>query len=169
MSQAESNPWDRQFVSLGRVMQILREEENIDNLITNTLNYLRDSFEYNLIWIGLYDRANHRLVGKGGMTPAGEIKFLKERFALNPGDLLDQVILQRQPVSIADLRQEKRSGEWQKVAQKFDVQGTLLFPIYYKDTAFGVALLGSHLWNVSPRPAEKARLSMLLGGLGATL
>ena len=169
MSQAESNPWDRQFVSLGRVMQILREEENIDNLITNTLNYLRDSFEYNLIWIGLYDRANHRLVGKGGMTPAGEIKFLKERFALNPGDLLDQVILQRQPVSIADLRQEKRSGEWQKVAQKFDVQGTLLFPIYYKETVFGVALLGSHLWNVSPRPAEKARLSMLLGGLGATL
>ncbi|AFY70662.1 GAF domain protein [Thalassoporum mexicanum PCC 7367] len=169
MSQARSNPADRQFVNLGRVMQVLREEENVDNLIASTIDYLRDNFDYKLVWVGLYDRANHRLVGKGGSTPAGEIKFLKERFALEPGDCLDQVILQRKPLGIPDLRQESRSGDWRKVARKFEIQGTLFWPIYHNETAFGVAILGSHLWNISPRPDEKARFSMLFGGLAASL
>jgi GAF domain-containing protein len=169
MSQAGANPWDRQFVNLGRIMQFLRDEDGIDNLLTATLDYLRDNFDYKLIWIGLYDAENHRLTGKGGTTPAGELKFLKDRFALTAGDLLDQVILQRKPLPIADLRQEKRSGEWQKVAQKFDIQGTLLWPIYYRDRSFGVALLGSNLWNGTPRNDERARLSVVLGALGATL
>jgi len=169
MSQAGTNPWDRQFVNLGRIMQFLRDEDSIDNLLTATLDYLRENFDYKLIWIGLYDPENHRLNGKGGITPAGEIRFLKERFALNAGDLLDQVILQRKPIPIADLRQEKRSGEWQKVAQKFDIQGTLLWPIYHRDKSFGVILLGSNLWNVTPRNEERARLSVVLGGLGSTL
>ena len=169
MSQAGANPWDRQFVNLGRIMQFLRDEDSIDNLLAATLDYLRDNFEYKLIWIALYEPENHRLAGKGGTTPAGEIKFLKERFALNAGDLLDQVILQRKPVPIADLRQEKRSGEWQKVAQKFDIQGTLIWPIYHRDRSFGLVLLGSNLWNVAPRNEERARLSVVLGTLGATL
>jgi len=169
MSQAGANPWDRQFVNLGRIMQFLRDEDGIDNLLSATLDYLRDNFEYKLIWIGLYDAENHRLTGKGGTTPAGELKFLKDRFALTAGDLLDQVILQRKPLPIADLRQEKRSGEWQKVAQKFDIQGTLLWPIYCRDRSFGVALLGSNLWNGTPRNDERARLSVVLGALGATL
>jgi len=169
MSPAGTNPWDRQFVNLGRIMQFLRDEDSIDNLLTATLDYLRDNFDYKLVWIALYDSENHRLTGKGGTTPAGEIKFLKERFALNAGDLLDQVILQRKPVAIADLRQEKRSGEWQKVAQKFDIQGTLLWPIYHRDRSFGLALLGSTIWNVAPRNEDRARLSVVLGALGATL
>jgi GAF domain-containing protein len=169
MSQAGTNPWDRQFVNLGRIMQFLRDEDDIDNLVTATLDYLRDNFEYKLVWVALYDQDNHRLTGKGGTTPAGEIKFLKERFALNAGDLLDQVILQRKPVPIADLRLEKRSGEWQKLAQKFEIQGTLLWPIYHRDRSFGLVLLGSNLWNVTPRNEERARLSVVLGSLGATL
>ena len=169
MSPAGANPWDRQFVSLGRIMQFLRDEDSIDNLLTATLDYLRDSFDYKLIWIALYDAENHRLTGKGGITPAGELKFLKERFALNAGDLLDQVILQRKPVPIADLRLEKRSGEWQKVAQKFDIQGTLLWPIYHRDRSFGLVLLGSTIWNVTPRNEDRARLSVVLGALGSTL
>ncbi|MFN9670465.1 MAG: GAF domain-containing protein [Pseudanabaena sp.] len=169
MSQAGANPWERQFVNLGRLMQFLRDEDSIDNLLTATLDYLRDNFDYKLIWIGLYDQENHRITGKGGTTPAGEIKFLKERFALNAGDLLDQVIVQRRPVPIADLRQEKRSGEWQKIAQKFDIQGTLLWPIYHRDRSFGVVLLGSNQWNLTPRNDERARLSVVLGALGSTL
>ncbi len=169
MSQAGASPWDRQFVNLGRIMQFLRDEDSIDSLLSATLDYLRDNFDYKLIWMALYEPENHRLTGKGGITPAGEIKFLKDRFALNAGDLLDQVILQRKPVPIADLRQEKRSGEWQKVAQKFDIQGTLLWPIYHRDRSFGLVLLGSTLWNVTPRNEERARLSVVLGTLGATL
>jgi GAF domain-containing protein len=168
MSQA-GNHWERQFVSLGKISQLLREEDNLDNLVKATLDHLRDTFDYKLIWIGLYDRDNHRLIGKGGIAPSGEIKFLKEKIALHPGDLLDQVILHRKPIPITDLRQEKRSGEWQKVAQKYDIQGSLLFPIYHKQTSYGVAILGSHQWNISPRPEEKAYLALLLGSLSAAL
>lgn len=169
MTQNGSNAWDQQLVNLGRVLRTLREEENVDILISTTLDYIKDTFDHQLIWIALYDRSNHRLVGKGGVTPAGEIKFLKERFVLEPGDLLDQVIVLKKAIPITDLRQEKRSGEWQKLAIKFDIQGTLLFPIYHKDVACGLVLLGSRLWNVSSRTEERARLSVILGTLGSTL
>jgi GAF domain-containing protein len=169
MGQAASNPWERQFVNLGRVMQQLREESNVDTLVAAVVDYLRENFDYRLIWIAFYERHHHRLQGKGGVTPMGELKFLKERFALQPGDLLDQVMLQRVPAVVADLRQERRAGEWQKAAQKLEIQGTLVCPIHHQDQPYGVLLLGSHLWNPSPRSDEKARLSVLLGGLAVTL
>ncbi len=165
----EPNAYDRQLVALGRVLQILREEENADVLIDTTLNYLRTEFDYTLIWIGLYDRLDHRLHGKGGTTPAGNVPLLKQRFLLNPGDLLEQVVIQQRPLAVPDLRQELRAGEWRKAAQNYDVQGTVIFPLRYQDRCFGVTLLGSSLWGTVPRSDEKARLSMVLGGLATAL
>ena len=165
----EPNANDKQLVALGRVLQILREEENSDVLIDTVLSYLEAEFDYSLIWIGLYDRLEHRLYGKGGSTPAGAIPLLKQRFSLNPGDLLEQVVIQQRPLAVPDLRQELRTGEWRKAAQTYDIQGTVIFPIRYKDRCFGVTLLGSTLWGASPRSDEKARLSMTLGGLATAL
>ncbi|PSB31824.1 GAF domain-containing protein [Stenomitos frigidus] len=165
----EPNANDKQLVALGRVLQILREEENPDVLIDTALSYLEAEFDYSLIWIGLYDRLEHRLHGKGGATPSGKIPLLKQRFLLNPGDLLEQVVIQQRPLAVPDLRQELRAGEWRKAAQTHDVQGTVIFPIRYKDRCFGVTLLGSTLWGASPRSDEKARLSMILGGLATAL
>lgn len=165
----EPNANDKQLVALGRVLQTLREEENPDVLIDTTLNYLDAEFDYSLVWIGLYDRLDHRLHGKGGKTPSGNIPLLKQRFLLNPGDLLEQVVIQQRPLAVPDLRQELRAGEWRKAAQTDHVQGTVIFPIRYKDRCFGVTLLGSNLWGASPRSDEKARLSMLLGGLATAL
>ena len=160
---------DDKLVALGRVLQTLREEENADVLIETTLEYLTREFNYRLIWIGLYDRLEHRLFGKGGVTPTGDTTFLRQWFNLNPGDLLEQVVIQQRPVGVSDLRQEVRAGEWRRAAQEFDIQGTLLFPLRCKDRCFGVTLLGSQVWGVSPRPAEKAQISLLLGGLAAAL
>lgn len=160
---------EHQLVALGRVLQTLREEENADVLIETTLDYLQTEFNYRLVWIGLYDRLEHRLLGKGGVTPTGNTKFLKQRFNLNPGDLLEQVVIQQRPVGIPDLQQEVRAGEWRRAARECGIQGTLLFPLRCKDRCYGVALLGSHLWGVSSRPGEKAQLSLLLGGLAAAL
>lgn len=161
--------YEKQIVALGRVLQTLREEENADVLIETTLNYLQSEFSYRLIWIGLYDRLDHRLFGKGGFTPNGDTTLLKQRFFLNPGDLLEQVVIQQRPVGVPDLREETRAGEWRRAAQQFGIQGTLLFPLRCKDRCFGVAMLGSHLWGVSPRVIEKAQLSLLFGGLAAAL
>jgi GAF domain-containing protein len=167
--QKESTAYDKQLVALGRVLQTLREEENAEVLIDTVLNYLQSEFDYQLIWLGLYDRLDHRLFGKGGITPTGDITFLKQRFPLASGDLLEQVVIQQRPIGVPDLREELRAGEWRKAAQKFNIQGTVIFPIRYKDLCFGVVLMGSLLWGVSPRADEKARLNMVLGSLATSL
>jgi GAF domain-containing protein len=158
-----------QLVNLGRALQALREEDNAEVLIQTTVDYLKDEFKYRLIWIGLYDRLEHRLVGKGGITPNSDTTLLKQRYNLHPGDLLEQVVIQQRPVGIPDLRQEIRAGAWRGAAQEYGIQGTLLFPLRCKDRCFGLVLLGSPLWGISPRPAEKAHLSLILGGLAAAL
>ncbi|MCS6792657.1 MAG: GAF domain-containing protein [Oscillatoriaceae bacterium SKYG93] len=161
--------YEKRIIALGRTLQILREQENVEILIETTLSYLETQFEYKLLWIGFYDRLDHRLLGKGGRTPEGDIPLLKQRFILMPGDILEQVVIQQRAVVLSDLREELRAGEWRKVAQQFNIQGTLIFPIRYKNRCFGVALLGTQLWGVSLKAEEKAQLSMVLGGLGAAL
>ncbi|MDX2230083.1 MAG: GAF domain-containing protein [Leptolyngbyaceae cyanobacterium bins.349] len=165
----EPNNYDKQWVALGRVLQTLREEENSDVLIDTVIAYLRSEFQYPVIWIGLYDRLEHRLLGKGGELPTGETSFLKQRFTLTPGDVLEQVVIQQRPVAVPDLREELRAGEWRKKAQKLAIQGTVIFPIRYRDRCYGVVLLGTLAWGVSPKSEEKARLSIILGEFAATL
>ena len=165
----EPTDQDKQLVALGRVLQTLREEENAEVLIDTVLGYLRSEFDYRVLWIGLYDRLEHRLFGKGGVVPKGDGAFLRQRFLLSPGDVLEQVVIQQRPLAVPDLREELRAGEWRKAAQNYEIQGTVIFPIRYRDRCYGVTLLGSANWGASPRAEEKARLSIILGGLGAAL
>ncbi|MBD2018955.1 GAF domain-containing protein, partial [Leptolyngbya sp. FACHB-36] len=165
----EPNASDKQWVSLGRTLQVLREEADAEVLLSTTLRYLQMEFAYSLIWIGLYDHVEHRLIGKGGTTPGGEVPILKQRFLLSPGDLLEQVVIQQRPLAVPDLREELRAGEWRKTAKTFNIQGTVIFPIRHRDRCFGVVLLGSTLWGAAPQTDEKARLSMVLGELAASL
>ncbi len=169
VQQKEPNTYEKQLVALGRVLQTLREEEDSDVLVTAVITYLHTEFEYALIWIGLYDRLEHRLFGKGGITPNGDLSVLKQRFALNPGDILEQVVIQQRPVAVPDLRAEQRISDWRKIAQKFDIQGTVVFPIRYRDRCYGVTLMGSTGWGVAPRADEKVRLSIVLGEFAAAL
>ncbi len=166
----EPNACEQKLVSLGRVLQVLREGTDIDHLVATALDYLKSSFNYELVWVGFYDRIDHRLLGKGGQLPeVQESAFLKQRFSLSSGDLLEQVVIQQRPVTIADLRQEMRAGEWRKLAQKHAIQGAMMFPICYKDRCFGVAILGSRLWGNFPGSDEKAQISIVLGSLAAVL
>ncbi|MEQ9000536.1 MAG: GAF domain-containing protein [Coleofasciculus sp. B1-GNL1-01] len=160
---------DHPFLALGRVLETLREEDNADVLIETTLNYLQTEFDYHLIWIGLYDRLDHRLFGKGGIAPTGDTDFLKHRYNLQPGDLLEQIVIQQRPITVPDIQQEIRAGEWRRIATNLGIQGTLLFPLRAKDQCFGVILLGSHQWGISAQPKDTAHLSMVLGGLAAAL
>ncbi len=170
MGQQEPNKnYETQLVALGRVLQTLQENENADVLIETVVSFLKTEFSYSLIWLGLYDRLEHRLVGKGGVVPKGDATFLKQRFSLNSGDLLEQVVIQQRSIGVPDLRAESRAGEWREAAVKFGIQGTLLFPLLCKDRCVGIAMLGSHLWGTTPRTLEKTLLSMLFGGLGSAL
>lgn len=167
--QQRPKDFEEEVVALERVLQTLREEENVEVLLETTLNYLETEFNYQLIWIGLYDRLDHRLFGKGGLTPTGDTTFLKQRFNLNPGDLLEQVVIQLQPVSVPDLREEARAGEWRRAAQVFNIQGTIIFPLRYKDRCYGVALLGSEVRGILPKTAEKAQMALIFGALATAL
>ena len=160
---------DGQITRLERVLQILREEENVEVLLEGTLAYLQAEFDWRLIWIGLYDRQAHRLFGKGGMTPNGDLSFLKQRFSLNPGDLLEQVVIQLQPVEVPDLRSSNRAGEWRKAAQTFNIQGTTLFPLRYKDRCYGVVLLGTDVSEYETESGEKTQLGIVFGALATAL
>jgi GAF domain-containing protein len=160
---------EEQILSLGRVFQSLREEDNFDALIATTVSYLQEQFEYKLIWIALYDRLNHVLYGKGGITPSNDISYLKQRVVLNPGDLLEQVVIEQHPLGVPDLRAEIRAEGWQQLAQKYQIQGTIIAPISYKDRCLGLVLLGSQRWGYLLGGVTRAKLMMVLGELAAVL
>ncbi|MEH1998739.1 MAG: GAF domain-containing protein [Nostoc sp.] len=160
---------EQQILSLGRVLQRLREEDDVDVLIETTISYLKEQFDYKLIWIALYDRLNHILFGKGGMTPDNDTVFLRQRVVLSPGDLLEQVVIEQNPLGVANLQTEIRAAEWRKIAEKFHIQGTIIIPIRYKGHCLGLLLLGSEGWGYLLPAEAKARLMMVLGELGAVL
>jgi GAF domain-containing protein len=161
--------YDQHLVALEEVLQVLREQSQPDVLVETTVNFLQAQFDYSLIWLALYDKREHALLGKAGITPEGDANLLQQKFALFPGDLLDQVLVQQRPTSVPDLREESRAGEWRKVAQKFEIQGTLIYPICHREDCIGLVLLGSQLWGGALRADELSRLAMLLGGLGSAL
>ncbi|MBD2300806.1 GAF domain-containing protein [Nostoc sp. FACHB-190] len=157
------------IIALGRVLQTLREEDNVDVLIDTTIAYIKEQFDYNLVWIALYDRPKHTLVGKGGVAPDGDTKFLRKQVTLTPGGLLEQVVIEQRPLGVADLRLEPRAAEWQEIGKKFNIQGTVVLPIRYRDCFLGLLLFGSERWGYLLPGDAKARLLMVLGELGAVL
>jgi GAF domain-containing protein len=166
----EPNTYEQQLVSLGRVLQALREGDDVEALVVIALSYLQSHFHHDLIWLGLYDRIDHRLVGKGGNLPSNEDEaFLKQRFVLTSGDLMEQVVIQQRLITLPDLREEVRASEWRKVARRSGIQGTIIFPISYKNQCFGVVMLGSRFWGNFPKTEDKALLLMILGELAAAL
>jgi GAF domain-containing protein/signal transduction histidine kinase len=160
---------EQHIISLGRVLQSLREEDNVDVLIETIITFVKEQFDYKVVWVALYDRLNHILIGKGGIAPGNNNHFLNQRLVLSPGDLLEQVVIEQRPVGVADLRTEKRAEGWQELAQKNQIQGTIILPIRYKDRCLGLLLLGSLRWGYLLPTDIKARLMMVLGELAAAL
>lgn len=160
---------EKQIFSLGRVLQQVREENNLEILIEIIISYIKEQFSYELIWVALYDRLNHILFGKGGITPTKDSGFLHQRLVLSPGDLLEQVVIEQRPLGIADLQAENRAQTLQEGAKKFHIQGTIILPIRYRDRCLGVVLLGSQKWGYLLSGEAKARLLIVLAELGAVL
>ncbi|NJR38083.1 MAG: GAF domain-containing protein [Leptolyngbyaceae cyanobacterium CSU_1_4] len=154
-SQRESLSYNKQLVALELALQALGAEETEEGLIRVTLEYLKSELQYALTWLGRFDRSSHQLLGKGGNCSTGDPSFFKQRFTVAPGSLLEQVLVQQHPLGIPNLQEESRAGEWSIAARKFNIQGTVIFPIRYKNTCLGVVLLGSALWGTSPHAEEK--------------
>jgi GAF domain-containing protein len=169
-SSKEPTLYEQQLVALSRVLQTMREGDDLGSLIDAVLAYFKAHFDYDLIWLALYDRSTHSLFGKGGKSPVGhDSTSLKQRQSLASGDLLEQVVIQQRPLTLPDLRAELRAAEWRKLAQKANIQGTMIFPISFRDRCYGVVIFGSRLWGNFPKNEERALLSIVLGNLASAL
>ncbi|NEQ29584.1 MAG: GAF domain-containing protein [Leptolyngbya sp. SIO4C5] len=160
--------FEKQVVALGRILQTLRELEELEPLVEAVLEFVSSEFAYSLLWIGLYDRVNHQLRGQGTRAPM-PMRLSHQVIALNPGDLMEQVVIQQRLLAVPDLRLEPRAGTWTAIAEQQNIQGTLLFPIRYRHTCLGVMLLGTEHWGMSPTSAERAVLALVLGALAEAL
>ncbi len=154
-SDKSSNSSDRRSArdlskqDLSQVLPAIWEAETIEKSVQEALEAIRAEFGYTLLWAGLYDRFNHCLTTRGVLT-SGPRRFSHNTLSLHPGDLLEQVIVQQQPTVIADIREESRAGAWERIAQTFEMQGTVILPIQRKGICFGLLILGSRRWGVEP-------------------
>ncbi len=169
MVQLNKITTEQKILSLGRILQNLREEDNVDALIEKTISFFQEYFQYSLIWVALYDRLNHILFGKGGITPGNETNILQQRLVLSPGDLLEQVTIEQRPLGVADLRLETRAEGWQELAEKHNLKGTVILPIRYRDCCLGVFLMASERWGYLLSSEIKVMLMTILGELGSIL
>jgi len=160
---------EEQIISLGKLLRKLRDEEDTDVLIQATIAYIEAQFDYQLIWLALYDRQNHKLVGKGGILPGLDKSFLRQKVSLDAGGILEKVIIAQAPLGVADLRKEGRMGELQVFGTKFNIQGTIFLSISYRKNCLGVLVLGSQRWGYLMTGEARERLLIAIDQLGDAL
>lgn len=168
-SQKKPRSSEQHLISLGQILQRLREEEDVDIVIKTTIKYFQEKFDYQLIWIALYDETSRILYGRGGVTPDGDTTVLKQSLVIKPGNFLERVITELSPLGIANLKGEVRALEWQQIGNKYNIQGTILLPIRYKQQCLGLVLLGSERWGYLLSSEIRSKLLILVGELGLIL
>lgn len=153
---------------LSQVLPAIWEAETLDHSIQEALQAIRAEFGYSLLWMGLYDRFTHQLTSRGVIT-SGPRRFTQPSLALEPGDILEQVIVQQQPKVVADIREESRAGAWARVAKIFELQGTVILPIQRRSICFGVMILSSRRWGVIPGILENSTLLAINNALAEAI
>ncbi|MEL7503219.1 MAG: GAF domain-containing protein [Cyanobacteria bacterium J06554_6] len=158
------NAHEHQFVSLGQLLQTIWGADDLEARVAIALEYIQDNYPYSLLWLGQYDRFKHQLVTKG-LREDPKRGFARQQVTLYPGDLMEQVVVQQRPILVPDLKGEPRSGDWATIAKKHDLQAAAIFPIRRKTDCFGVLVLASNHWGLTPSTAEKSTLMTLTGAL----
>ncbi|MEO1619601.1 MAG: GAF domain-containing protein [Cyanobacteria bacterium J06632_3] len=153
---------------LSQVLPAIWEAETLEKSIQEALAAIRAEFGYSLLWVGLYDRFNHKLDTRGVITN-GPRRFSHTSLSLHPGDLLEQVIVQLRPMVVADIREESRAGGWTRIAQTFELQGTVILPIQRQNLCFGLLILGSRRWGVTPGILENSTLLAINNALAEAI
>jgi GAF domain-containing protein len=167
-SQPMESLYNQRMASLSRALKALRAAQTADEALALVLDHVHQELEFEVIWLGLYDRIHHRLITKGCHSPS-HIKAIRTSLNLTPGDVLEQAIIQQRSLIIVDLQNEARAGEWGHIARQFSLQSAILYPIKHQDVCYGVLVLASTQWGQSPSLGERSHLSILLGNLGESL
>jgi GAF domain-containing protein len=164
--------YEKRQLAFYRYVQGLQRQDAIEGMGTILFAFLKEWFQFELIWIAQYDAKSHLLSGIQGVLPKTterDTHFLRRKHPILPGDLFDQVLLTGTLQEIPSLKQEQRVGDWQAVAQSQNIQGSMILPIRYRQQSFGAILVGTTLWGGHPRPEEMIELKMLATTLGTEL
>jgi GAF domain-containing protein len=167
-SQPMESLYDQRMASLSRALKTLRGAQTADEAITLALDHVHQELEFEVAWLGLYDRIHHRLVTKGCHCPS-HMRSIRTSLNLTSGDVLEQVIIQQRSLIVIDLQNEGRAGEWGQIAKQLSLQSAILYPIKRQDVCYGVLVLASTRWGLSPSLGERSHLSILLGSLAESL
>ncbi|MBE9063389.1 GAF domain-containing protein [cf. Phormidesmis sp. LEGE 11477] len=150
-------PQELRQQDLGQILPAILAADTLEAAIKTALEAIQTEFGYSLLWVGLYDRVAHNLETKGVLAPDSQ-QFTHSTLDLQPGNLLEQVVIQQQPIVIADIREESRAGTWTQVAKSFDLQGTVILPIKRQNQCHGLIVLGSRRWGMTPGIAQDTTL-----------
>jgi len=145
----------------------LQQQEQLAGLLPPLISYSQETLGMPFVWLATYSESSKQLIGQGGITPAGELALLKQKIPLVAGSLLDQVLVQRKPVSLPSLKEEPRMGEWREAAGRLGIQGAVVYPIVRQRQPLGVLMLGSTTWGETLRGDDLAHMSLLVSVLGA--
>ncbi|WP_017298519.1 GAF domain-containing sensor histidine kinase [Nodosilinea nodulosa] len=165
---SSSDRHDHQIMSLSRMLKALRGAMTAEEAITLALDHVHQEFAFEVAWIGLYDRVNHRLVTKGCHSPR-PMRSIRTMINLTPGDVMEQVVVQQRPLIVADLQNEIRAGEWGTIAKQLTLQSAIVFPIKRQEVCFGLLVLASPDWGKSASLGERSYLAIVLGELAEAL
>ena len=161
---------EKRQLAFYQYLRALQTQEAVEDMGRILLNFLQEWFQFDLIWIAQWEAPNQILSGINGILPTDrDAAVLRRKQPVLPGDLFDQVLLTGNLQEIPSLKQEQRVGDWQTIAQRQNIQGTIILPLRYRHHSFGVILVGTTLWGGHPRPEEMTELKMLAATMGAEL
>ena len=156
------------LVLLSRFLKALRGCQTAQEAMTLALDHIHQNLNFEVAWLGVYDRIHHQLLTRGCHSPA-RLRSIRTILSLTPGDVMEQVVIQQRPLIVADLQNEIRAGEWGTIAKQLSLQSALVFPIKRQDNCLGLVVLASSQWGVTPSLSDRAYLSIILGDLAERL
>ncbi|WP_404789196.1 GAF domain-containing protein [Altericista sp. CCNU0014] len=163
--------YEKRQLAFYQCLKGLQSQETVEGMGHVALHFLRESFQFDLIWIAQYEPQYQVLSGIDGTLPNAERDrgILQQKQPILPGDLFDQVLLTGTLTEVPNLKQEQRAGDWQVIANRQNIQGTVVLPIRYRQRSLGIVLVGTTLWGGHPRSEEMIELKMFAGALGSEL
>ncbi|WP_297041114.1 GAF domain-containing protein [Thermosynechococcus sp. OHK43] len=169
MTSAKSPKVSPPLAALVNTIKQLQQQEQIGGLIAPLVSFAQEALGMSFLWLGLYNEGSKQLIGQGGTTPLGDHPFLKQKLTLAAGSLLDQVLMNRKPISLPSLKEEPRLGELREAATRLGIEGTAIYPIVRHRQPLGILIIGSTTWGDTLRGDDLAHMSLLVSALGPEL
>ncbi|MDM7325577.1 MAG: GAF domain-containing protein [Thermosynechococcus sp. Uc] len=169
MTSAKSSKVSPALAALVNTIKQLQQQEQIGGLIAPLVSFAQETLGMSFVWLALYNETSKQLIGQGGTTPVGDHLLLKQKLTLAAGSLLDQVLMNRKPISLPSLKEEPRLAELREAATRLGLQGTAIYPIIRQRQALGILMVGSTAWGDTLRGDDLAHMSLLVSALGAEL